>query len=252
MYTDIHKQAFYYPDITSHPSNLAGVVSSPFSPLNSTMSPKEKRKGRPINPQQASWPQYQQSLTYTPEYLYQRGQQEWLTLPTGYVPLPSQRSTCPNAYSLANLQPLSAQNVYPNSNISTFNQPDYHFSETPFVPSNAYPITISPSPWSAITPLYTASNQSTTTTPESESQVRVLEPRPKPQCWDHGCNGREFSTFSNLYRHTRERSEAAIKPQCSRCGAVFTRKTARNKHMGNCRGTWIRLSKTIPDKFDTN
>lgn len=104
--------------------------------------------------------------------------------------------------------------------------------------SNVYPITTSPGLGSSINPLYTGSNQSTPTTAEVESQVRVLESRPKPQCWDHGCNGREFSTFSNLYRHKRERSGAAIKPQCSHCGAVFTRKTARNKHMSNCHGTW--------------
>ena len=68
-------------------------------------------------------------------------------------------------------------------------------------------------------------------TSESESQVRVLESRPKPQCWDHGCNGREFSTFSNLLRHQRERSGAAAKSECPHCGAVFTRSTARNTHI---------------------
>ncbi|KAL2179003.1 uncharacterized protein P884DRAFT_257121 [Thermothelomyces heterothallicus CBS 202.75] len=26
-----------------------------------------------------------------------------------------------------------------------------------------------------------------------------------PRCWDHGCNGRLFSSTSNLYRHYRER-----------------------------------------------
>lgn len=73
---------------------------------------------------------------------------------------------------------------------------------------------------------------------EPESQVRVLESRPKPQCWDHGCNGREFSTFSNLLRHQRERSGAAAKSECPHCGAVFTRSTARNTHIaqGKCKG----------------
>lgn len=73
---------------------------------------------------------------------------------------------------------------------------------------------------------------------ESENQVRVLDSRPKPQCWDHGCNGREFSTFSNLLRHQRERSGAAAKSECPHCGAVFTRSTARNTHIaqGKCKG----------------
>ena len=33
----------------------------------------------------------------------------------------------------------------------------------------------------------------------------------KPQCWDHGCNGRRFSTFSNLLRHQRETNRASTK-----------------------------------------
>lgn len=60
---------------------------------------------------------------------------------------------------------------------------------------------------------------------------RVLNTRPKPQCWEHGCNGRQFSTFSNLLRHQREKSGTAAKSYCPRCGAEFTRTTARNGHM---------------------
>ena len=60
---------------------------------------------------------------------------------------------------------------------------------------------------------------------------RVLNSRPKPQCWEHGCNGRQFSTFSNLLRHQREKSGTATKSYCPRCGAEFTRTTARNGHM---------------------
>ncbi|KAJ4163852.1 hypothetical protein LMH87_005556 [Akanthomyces muscarius] len=55
--------------------------------------------------------------------------------------------------------------------------------------------------------------------------------RPKPRCWDHGCNGRQFSTFSNLLRHQREKSGQAAKATCPNCGAEFTRTTARNGHM---------------------
>jgi uncharacterized Zn-finger protein len=65
----------------------------------------------------------------------------------------------------------------------------------------------------------------------------VLERRERPQCWDHGCNGREFSTFSNLLRHQREKSGSAAKSYCPKCGAEFTRTTARNGHMehGKCK-----------------
>ncbi|KAI1344619.1 hypothetical protein F5Y15DRAFT_117465 [Xylariaceae sp. FL0016] len=61
--------------------------------------------------------------------------------------------------------------------------------------------------------------------------VRVVQSRPKPQCWEHGCNGRQFSTFSNLLRHQREKSGQATKATCPNCGAEFTRTTARNGHL---------------------
>lgn len=61
--------------------------------------------------------------------------------------------------------------------------------------------------------------------------VRVVQSRPKPQCWEHGCNGRQFSTFSNLLRHQREKSGHANKSVCPNCGAEFTRTTARNGHL---------------------
>lgn len=67
----------------------------------------------------------------------------------------------------------------------------------------------------------------------TESQVRVLNAKPKPQCWEHGCNGREFSTFSNLLRHQREKSGTAQKSSCPKCGAIFTRTTARNGHLAH-------------------
>ena len=63
--------------------------------------------------------------------------------------------------------------------------------------------------------------------------VRVVQGRPKPQCWEHGCNGRQFSTFSNLLRHQREKSGQAAKATCPNCGAEFTRTTARNGHLAH-------------------
>jgi hypothetical protein len=62
---------------------------------------------------------------------------------------------------------------------------------------------------------------------------RVPNSRPKPQCWEHGCSGRQFSTFSNLLRHQREKSGTAAKSYCPRCGAEFTRTTSRNGHMAH-------------------
>jgi hypothetical protein len=73
---------------------------------------------------------------------------------------------------------------------------------------------------------------------QGNSNVRVVHSRPKPQCWEHGCNGRQFSTFSNLLRHQREKSGQATKATCPNCGAEFTRTTARNGHLlhDKCRG----------------
>lgn len=61
--------------------------------------------------------------------------------------------------------------------------------------------------------------------------VRVVQSRPKPQCWEHGCNGRQFSTFSNLLRHQRQESGQATKMSCPFCGAEFKGTTARNGHL---------------------
>ena len=66
-----------------------------------------------------------------------------------------------------------------------------------------------------------------------DSSIRVLNQRPKPQCWEHGCNGRQFSTFSNLLRHQREKSGTSAKSYCPKCGAEFTRTTARNGHLAH-------------------
>ena len=67
----------------------------------------------------------------------------------------------------------------------------------------------------------------------SNMEPVVIEAPKKPQCWDHGCNGRQFSTFSNLLRHQREKSGTSSKSVCPRCGAEFTRKTARDGHLAH-------------------
>ncbi|KAK3337092.1 hypothetical protein B0T19DRAFT_60243 [Cercophora scortea] len=78
--------------------------------------------------------------------------------------------------------------------------------------------------------MYTSSGMDSSSH-DTAGQVRVVQSRPKPQCWEHGCNGRQFSTFSNLLRHQREKSGQAAKATCPNCGAEFTRTTARNGHL---------------------
>lgn len=51
------------------------------------------------------------------------------------------------------------------------------------------------------------------------------------QCWDHGCNGKRFSTLSNLFRHQREKKGLGANAVCTSCGTRFTRTTALNAHI---------------------
>lgn len=89
----------------------------------------------------------------------------------------------------------------------------------------------------------------TSTSPSSPHNNPTPSPPPPPQpthppphpptdlrCHDHNCNGRLFTTRSNLQRHRREKSHARLQCRCPRCGAVFSRTTARNTHVasGSC------------------
>jgi hypothetical protein len=50
-------------------------------------------------------------------------------------------------------------------------------------------------------------------------------------CYDHGCNGRKFSSISNLKRHQRERAGRTPLSFCSWCGAAFYRRWTRDHHV---------------------
>ncbi|KAJ5129671.1 uncharacterized protein N7515_005710 [Penicillium bovifimosum] len=115
------------------------------------------------------------------------------------------------------------------------NQPAYYYPDTSTI--QPHPTAISPQPPSMVAPEPTYSSPESAAPTDSDQPVRVLSSRPRPQCWDHGCNGREFSTFSNLLRHQREKSGVVAKAECPVCGAVFTRTTARNIHVaqGKCK-----------------
>ncbi|KAI1137230.1 hypothetical protein F5Y05DRAFT_414390 [Hypoxylon sp. FL0543] len=63
------------------------------------------------------------------------------------------------------------------------------------------------------------------------SEARSMDRGGKNRCWEHGCNGREFSSKSNFVRHVKERSGASTKGVCPLCGAIFTRNSARDTHL---------------------
>lgn len=116
---------------------------------------------------------------------------------------------------------LGGQNIGPNNVL--------------FMPA---PNQTSPGQISGMTPRTLAYSSLPSTLESAPGGIEVSSSRNKPQCWDHGCNGRQFSTFSNLLRHQREKSGTAAKSRCPHCNTEFTRTTARNGHMygGKCKG----------------
>ncbi|KAJ5604923.1 hypothetical protein N7510_010077 [Penicillium lagena] len=126
--------------------------------------------------------------------------------------------------------PLSEQ---PLMISSSSNQLAYNLLDAPFIPSShlsSKSISLQ-SPSLVSNETVYPSPESVPTTSESEHQIRVISSRSRLQCWDHGCNGREFSTFGNLLRHQREQSGLVVKAECPTCGTTFTRTTARKIHV---------------------
>lgn len=184
-------------------------------------------------------PPYQtpQSL---PRSTYQQGQPPE-SMRGGSAPLASNNHNYTYSAPPSSLpsQPLGS-NAYPPPQLyppTSYGVADYHPLPTMYPPSSTTP---------AAYPSYDASPSippphgnpvpalsSSPGTQNSAVMPRILNSRPKPTCWDHGCNGRQFSTFSNLLRHQREKSGTASKSFCPKCGAEFTRTTARNGHMAH-------------------
>ncbi|KAI1252089.1 hypothetical protein MGN70_006661 [Eutypa lata] len=106
---------------------------------------------------------------------------------------------------------------------SPLSSPMEHVDHTQFLMPNPYPV------WDETTePVNNAAL--------NESQAAAAKGEGKAQCWEHGCNGRVFSTWSNLKRHQKEKSGSAKKVLCPQCGGEFTRVTARDTHLakGSC------------------
>ncbi|KAL1841195.1 hypothetical protein VTJ49DRAFT_7316 [Mycothermus thermophilus] len=153
-----------------------------------------------------------------PVYTTAPTQLSLLTEPSAPHYLPSYSPTLPDQ---------SQPSMYPSAYSQSYLPPEYGYppSTSPNLSSQYGPLASDPSLniYPGLPPLVPG--------PEMSGQVRVVHSRPKPQCWDHGCNGRQFSTFSNLLRHQREKSGQAAKATCPNCGAEFTRTTARNGHL---------------------
>ncbi|KAL1990787.1 hypothetical protein VTN49DRAFT_5933 [Thermomyces lanuginosus] len=249
MYTSVNP---YFPSVTSNPgSNLLNNVQGPDLQRGTSLD-HYQQSGRQPSPLQnrASWIPERRPVSepQSPMPGYDNGVNFPLTPPAAYTSLPSQSPLFPNQQVHVSIPPPQEPVLHslPPSAPSAYSYApsSYPFPQTTYPPMNtSYPISGTAAANIRIPsdPPSATSHYSTPTAPD-QHRVRVLESsRPKPQCWDHGCNGREFSTFSNLLRHQRERSGAAAKSKCPHCGAVFTRSTARNTHMaqGKCKANRI-------------
>ncbi|KAL4921524.1 hypothetical protein BDW62DRAFT_198091 [Aspergillus aurantiobrunneus] len=147
--------------------------------------------------------------------------------------------TFPSSSSVpASTPPMQEHLFTPSPPSYMVNQSEYYLAQGSSIPSNTESLGASPQPQPLMSSAPVYSSPDPAPAPTGQDHVRVLSFRPRPQCWDHGCNGREFSTFSNLLRHQRERSGAVARSECPSCGAAFTRSTARNIHVaqGKCKG----------------
>lgn len=218
-----------------HRSSVPGSYSSTYASSQSLANEGHARRQEPhpaLPPSQS-----QQSLPRSP---YQQGQPQE-SMRGGSAPLASSNQSYAYSTPQSSLpnQPLGS-NAYPPQQLyppTTYVVSDYHplptmyppSSTTPAVyPSYDSPTTIPPPHGNPVPALSSSSGVH-----NSAVMPRILNSRPKPTCWDHGCNGRQFSTFSNLLRHQREKSGTASKSFCPKCGAEFTRTTARNGHIAH-------------------
>ena len=69
-----------------------------------------------------------------------------------------------------------------------------------------------------------------------------------PQCFEHGCNGRKFSTLGNLIRHQREESDLSRRHICPHCGSQCSSKRARSAHIthGKCKRGKVSARRLLP------
>ncbi|TRX88311.1 hypothetical protein FHL15_010815 [Xylaria flabelliformis] len=121
--------------------------------------------------------------------------------------------------SLYEVDIISAANSLPNgSNMLHASRSSVQQTSSNLISSNLCPASLS-QPMAVLDLLDGANND------------RLTERDEKPRCWEHGCNGREFSSKSNLMRHVKEKSGASNKCTCPLCGAIFTRSSARDTHL---------------------
>lgn len=179
---------------------------------------------------QQIWPQQTHetySRTYSPQSLYNMPAIGVLATSTGlsatYSP-PNTMASLHHSHTFPTYGPLTTQTyeaLPPPYRSSTFSTTDHSRRKSQQDPTTTVIQRVTS---------YQARRRDMQTTEDAEPPASK-EDHDKPRCWEHGCNGREFSTFSNLLRHQREKAGTASKSNCTNCGAEFTRTTARNSHL---------------------
>ncbi|KAF2252664.1 hypothetical protein BU26DRAFT_562387 [Trematosphaeria pertusa] len=240
-----------YPPISQSYSDTKASSSASYAPAYASSPNLQGHSHSRRSTEHPVLPPYQAPSMPRSPYQQALGPMRASPSPMSYPPTSSEPSpmlsSAPHSYPYPAVHAnLPGQTL--GSNSSSYPPPpiypptSYGISEYSPLPTTLYPATTSAPP-------YASYEQSSTLAPPSAGSVpglssspgsqtngmmpRVLNSRPKPQCWEHGCNGRQFSTFSNLLRHQREKSGTAAKSYCPRCGAEFTRTTARNGHMAH-------------------
>ncbi|OQE71179.1 hypothetical protein PENNAL_c0109G04624 [Penicillium nalgiovense] len=163
-------------------------------------------------------PGYDLQLACTPEAKYQASTrpleaQNSTQTTNGYSSLNS-TSAVSNVFPVLPHDPegnLAAQ-FSPNAVAHSYNHHDFNFNRQPC-------------------PEQTPAELFSISKPNDEPRITSS----KVQCWDHGCNGKRFSTSSNLFRHERERRGLGANAVCASCGKTFTRTTALKYHIKRSR-----------------
>ncbi|KAJ5173202.1 hypothetical protein N7492_005795 [Penicillium capsulatum] len=229
----------YFPGPMQPNSHQYVWANRPFQPLQPPSGPMSQQfpppssypsgfpvgyNGHPSGPMHSYHHEHPAPPSYLPQAPGSAGRQSHSRSPPMARPFPPHSAA------------LSEQPLMTSSPPYMMSQPAYYLPEAPPIPSSHHSSMSSQASSLITEPVFSPSES---VPADNEHQVRVMSSRPRPQCWDHGCNGREFSTFSNLLRHQREKSGVVAKAECPICGAVFTRTTARNIHVaqGKCKGT---------------
>ncbi|KAI2629622.1 hypothetical protein GGR54DRAFT_271352 [Hypoxylon sp. NC1633] len=130
-------------------------------------------------------------------------------------------AACQNSYG------ASSGDIWPGQDTSlpTSPMPTPEYTHSSYLPT--WPLDNSLDVGCQLTNIHPGSN----TSPRSDSDDSTDDT--STRCWEHGCNGRRFSTRGNLVRHQKEKAKREVKAYCFNCGAFFTRTTARDKHVIN-------------------